>query len=677
MTPRRLRRLQGVAALWLVAAQAVHAQTPLLATARSIAGGGLTTRVDPVEQTATISTADIYNLTLTDLKVPASFAEVTVAVTSGTTLVGSATVTAGGTPAVVQLSAPAGTYVVHVIGALTSGQLFGTAGVQLTNSSGAPVYAFAGPGGTTVSGFTASLSLPPSPLPPNARVIDEMITLAADTYELDISDLVFPAALGTLTVNLADPAGNLVPGFPLSSGGQLKATFTAQAGSYHLVGAAQAATGASGGLFNLHAFSTSTHTDALNETASLGQVAALGAVTLSASGYQLALSDFGFPMPLAQGAAVAVQGQSVVANTTAGSPASFTAVADSCQLFALAVPNASAGSGAYGVTVAPQGGTTVFSSVRTTSSGTGVSAYTFPVAIATAGGYTLNLADFQFPLAFSTLDVAVAQDGALLGAPLTSPGVLNLTPVAGQVFVLVAATPGTGGKGVFGINVAPSGGGAAALAVTQGVGGAFGTTTVSVTTSGNYNVTLSDLAFPGNFSDLGAVVTQGTTRLGSIFGGGTFSFAATPGDYVINVIGAPRAIITTSSQTAGTYAVAVAPTPPAPVVQLLSSASQVSSGGNVTLTWSSTNATSCTATGGWSGALATSGSQTSPAITTATTFTLGCTGGGGTTTQSVLVGVTAPTAKGGGGSADGLTLVLLMLSAGAKAFGRSRGPKSG
>ena len=667
-------RVLCAAALCLAGARVADAQqTPVLAAAHSIAGGGLTSRVDPLEQTMTISTAGTYNLTLTDLKTPVAFSEVTLAVTSGATLVGSATVTAGGAPGVAQINAPVGSYVVHVIGALASGQLFGTAGVQLTDTSGAAVNAFAGPGGSSVSGFTAALQLPPTPVPPNARVVDEMITLTADTYELDITDLQFPAALGAFTVNLVDPSGAPVPGFPLMLGGTLKATFTASAGSYHLVGAAQAATGAIGGLFNIHAFSTTTHIDVLNETDALGQVVALGTTaSLSAGTYQLALSDFAFPKPLAQGAAVAVQGQSVVANTTGGSPASFTAVAGTCRLFALAAPDATAGSGAYGVTLAPQGGVTVFSSVRTASTGSGVSAYTFPVTITTGGSYTLALVDFQFPGAFSTIEVAVAQNGVLLGTPMTAAGAANITPSAGQMYVLSAAAPGTGGQGLFGVNLAPSGGGAAALDVTQGVGAAFGTTTVSIATAGSYTVNLSDLGFPRNFSELGAIVTQGTTRLGSIFGGGKFNFAAIPGDYIINVLGTPAAIVTTSSQTAGTYGVSVALTPPVPTVTLTSSASQVSSGGTVTLTWSSTNATACTATGGWSGALATSGTQTSSAITSSTTFTLGCTGDGGTTSQSVSVGVTQPSpgGKGGGGAVDVSLIALLTFGAVSRALGR-------
>lgn len=47
---------------------------------------------------------------------------------------------------------------------------------------------------------------------------------------------------------------------------------------------------------------------------------------------------------------------------------------------------------------------------------------------------------------------------------------------------------------------------------------------------------------------------------------------------------------------------------------------------NVILTWSTINATSCTASGGWSGTKATSGSETINNVTQTTSFTLYCTG---------------------------------------------------
>jgi hypothetical protein len=87
--------------------------------------------------------------------------------------------------------------------------------------------------------------------------------------------------------------------------------------------------------------------------------------------------------------------------------------------------------------------------------------------------------------------------------------------------------------------------------------------------------------------------------------------------------------------------VTVNATTPAPTVNLSANPTSVASGGSSTLTWSSTNATSCTASGGWSGTKQTSGNQTINGLMSTTSFTLRCTGGGGSTSRSVTVNVSA------------------------------------
>jgi hypothetical protein len=63
----------------------------------------------------------------------------------------------------------------------------------------------------------------------------------------------------------------------------------------------------------------------------------------------------------------------------------------------------------------------------------------------------------------------------------------------------------------------------------------------------------------------------------------------------------------------------------------------------VTLTWTVANATTCTGANGWSGAKnASGGSESTPNLTTAKTFTLSCTGTGGTASDSVVVNISPP-----------------------------------
>jgi len=100
---------------------------------------------------------------------------------------------------------------------------------------------------------------------------------------------------------------------------------------------------------------------------------------------------------------------------------------------------------------------------------------------------------------------------------------------------------------------------------------------------------------------------------------------------------------------------------------LKTSASSVTTGGAVTLTWSSQNATACTASGGtgWTGSQPTSGTL-SVAIAATESLTLTCTGPGGSAAQSVSVTAAAAPASHGGGGSLGISmlaaLALLVLA---------------
>ena len=87
--------------------------------------------------------------------------------------------------------------------------------------------------------------------------------------------------------------------------------------------------------------------------------------------------------------------------------------------------------------------------------------------------------------------------------------------------------------------------------------------------------------------------------------------------------------------------ITVTGSPPAPTVTLTAIPTTVASGATTALTWSSLNATACTASGAWSGSRATAGSASSAALTATTnTFTLTCTGPGGSANTSAVVTVT-------------------------------------
>jgi subtilase family protein len=105
--------------------------------------------------------------------------------------------------------------------------------------------------------------------------------------------------------------------------------------------------------------------------------------------------------------------------------------------------------------------------------------------------------------------------------------------------------------------------------------------------------------------------------------------------------------------------------PAAPTLSLASTS--IVAGSSTTLTWSSVNTTGCTATGSWTGALASNGTQTvSPASVGSDTYTLVCSNVAGTSpatsvTLSVNAPVTQPPPSSGGGGALELSTLLGLL----------------
>lgn len=78
------------------------------------------------------------------------------------------------------------------------------------------------------------------------------------------------------------------------------------------------------------------------------------------------------------------------------------------------------------------------------------------------------------------------------------------------------------------------------------------------------------------------------------------------------------------------------PPPAAPTLQFTVSSGKVAAGDSATLTWSSANATGCTASGAWSGSLPPNGTATTKQdVVGKYTYTLACTGAGGTVSKSL------------------------------------------
>jgi hypothetical protein len=88
--------------------------------------------------------------------------------------------------------------------------------------------------------------------------------------------------------------------------------------------------------------------------------------------------------------------------------------------------------------------------------------------------------------------------------------------------------------------------------------------------------------------------------------------------------------------------VTISTPPPSPTVSLTLAPANITTAQSTVLSWSSANATSCSASGAWTGAKATSGSVTiTPTAAGSFTYSLACTGDGGTATGSAALSVTA------------------------------------
>lgn len=93
---------------------------------------------------------------------------------------------------------------------------------------------------------------------------------------------------------------------------------------------------------------------------------------------------------------------------------------------------------------------------------------------------------------------------------------------------------------------------------------------------------------------------------------------------------------TTSTTTPGPT-----PNPGVVSVSLAANPLTIATNGSSTLSWSATNATSCSASGGWSGTKPMSGTQNIGPLTANATYKLTCSGAAGTNSSSVTITVTS------------------------------------
>jgi hypothetical protein len=159
-----------------------------------------------------------------------------------------------------------------------------------------------------------------------------------------------------------------------------------------------------------------------------------------------------------------------------------------------------------------------------------------------------------------------------------------------------------------------------------------------------------------NCSSSGTTPPEFSWFVGMTYGSFT-GISNTPGDYVLNINCASIDPVQAAASAQATLTIVTSPT-----ASLAANSTTIKTGQSLTLTWTSTGATGCTASGGgadgttWTGSQSTAGSATQQATTTGSfTYTLTCAEAHGVQSvpASVTVTVTAALTGGSSGSSGG------------------------
>jgi hypothetical protein len=616
----------------------------------------------PAVQEFSVAAAGAVRITLTDRAAPQAFTQLRLLVSRGGAKV--ASLDAAG---VRQFDATPGTYRIQVVGTPAAATATlgpgGTFDVEVRELTG----------NTVLRQYTDGIAvLPPPPTAQSALgTVDNPVQVTveqAGTYQVSLADRSFPAALSAVDLLLVRADG---AGIRTELSGPCvtvcTAAFTAAtAGTYNLIVVATAAAPDEAGLYSLKISGGPASTVLYADSHAVGKLPEPVDVALpAADAYSLATTDHATPAALATLRARLMQRAEQLAalDAAGGSATTAGALAGTAKLyvFGKVATGAGAGAGVYTVTVA-RGAQNVHRSTRTLPDGydatNNVGGYLREFTVPSSGDYRLRVRDLAFTTPLSRLAAVVVQNGATRLEVRATDAESVVALGAGKAFLAVLGSPQTAnGNSLLGVALRPDAGGAATEEWTQGVGPLISSIEVNVPAAGSHDLTISDLQFPAAFSDLAVAMTRGPELVAQIYGGGPPTrFNALAGKYYINLLARPG----TTAQY-GTWGFELATSPPPPTVTLAAASSSVNAGGTTGLTWSSTNATGCTASGGWSGTRATSGTATTAALTADTVFSLSCTGAGGSASTSVTV--TIATSSGGGGSGGGGALGIGALLA--------------
>lgn len=642
---------------WLLASMAPAWSATLLETSELLAATPEAAAQLPPTYEFTLSAAGTYVVTLSDVEEPGApvrlqslealvtrdlqeVAKLQIEYPASSADPDPATQTFAGTP---------GTYRVHVLGTIPSGETGGLFSLSVAPSAG----------GTAVFEAADAIAADSGPETGQSELQTTFTIADTGTYQLALVDRAFPAALASIdTILLRQTASGSVevrrgPGaFDVTTSGD----------TYELI--VIATSGASeAGLYSVSVIGGPANAVVYRSDNAVGQLPPSTAVDIATAGtYSLTLADLEFPEALSSFSAAVTQNGVFLGSLSGPGPYNFTLDQGTAQLFLLA---SSSTTGAMSVRLA-QGSEVAYADVHITDASSDPTTpiiYSFtPSQAVAAGNYTLTISDFGFPSALTSIDTAVIQETTV--AHLADAAAVDTVALqAGRVRVLVAVTPPpaagtTPGNGMFSVALATQAGNAV-FEGTQGVGGLFDTRQVNLPAAGRYDVSLKDFEFPERLRTSWLAISRGTTLVGQIIGSSSIqNLELEAGTLVLSFLGQPA-----ENASYGAFGLKVAESAPAPVVTFSASSASVASGQTVTLQWSATDATSCTASGGWTGTKTVSGTQVTDALTANTTYEIECTGPGGQDDASVAVAINAPSAGGGGGGGQVDPLLLIYLLA--------------
>ncbi|HEY0748174.1 MAG TPA: hypothetical protein VGD63_15845 [Steroidobacteraceae bacterium] len=603
----------------------------------------------PVQETFTISTAEDLIVTLTDLQIPAEMVSAGVVVTQGSTTVATAQLAAPATSATLTITGAVGVYTLYVFGVPNPNDSVGTFSVCVAPKA-SPSNCIQG------ASLSGNITLQSSAQDPTVSTLSTSLTVStAGAYTFAVTDLDFPAALSS-PATLALLQGSTLVQAGITSGSSL----TLSPGAYTLLAIARADQTVKSGLYTVLITGPAGTAPLLSVSVSVGVAnAGIPFNNPMAQSVMLKVTDYGFPALLTSASALLTAGAvSLGMANSSGGASTFAAPMGTLMLWTYAAPGASAGT--FSVDVSGSTDLHTFATGIQPVTPSGTYAYAFVTQPLAAGAYQATAADLQFPGQLSGLGFAVAQNGVILQQSATAATV-NFTAASGNAVLLASAqVPQAGAassSGLFDVNVQSTGATAQLIYdKTQVVSAGmelFNSQALNIGVSGNFDATLSDLQFPSAFSNLALVVSQGSNILGKIFGGGKFTFGVAPGTYQLTFLATPA-----TGQEFGLYGVSVSAS--VPVITFTSDVASVTAGSTANLSWTVTNATSCSASGGsFTGNQPATSGKVAVQVAATTMYTLTCMGAGGSSSQTVTVTATAAPAKsGGGGSVDPAWLLL-------------------